>query len=190
MMECLCRIRVAPLGKIIRRRRSAYAIDGGAEEPPHAGGVYAYWWVGALQVLSQMERRLIFHGPGGRDVEVLVDEEWLGLRAGQPVPLYVGKTADSIRRRMGLHLKLGSKGRLLGRGSGVRKAKAPTTSCQLRAGIERLFPRHDDPVQLIGENVGMSFVTLDGDAHATNRFYLENLAIGRMWPILNMDVER
>lgn len=189
-MECLCRIRVAPLGTIIRERGSAHAVDGSATEPPHAGGVYGYWWVGALAVLAQMERRVIFHGPGGRDVEVVVDEEWLGLAAGQPVPLYVGKTADSIRRRMGLHLKLGSRGRLLGRGGGLRKAKAPTTSCQLRAGIERLFPKHEEPVQLIRENVGMSFVVLDGDEHAANRFYLENLAIGRMRPLLNMDVER
>jgi len=46
------------------------------------------------------------------------------------------------------------------------------------------------PLRLIREHVGMSYVALDGDEHAANRFYLENLAIGRMRPLLNMDVER
>jgi len=190
MMECLCRIRVSPLGDVFRPHGAAYALDGKAEEPPHFGGVYAYWWTGAPELLAQMERRVIFHGPGGRDVEVVVDDEWLGLDARQPVPLYVGKTADSIRRRMGLHLRLGSIGRILPAGRGLKKAKAPTTSCQLRAGIERVFPRDDEPLRLIREHVGMSYVALDGDEHAANRFYLENLAIGRMRPLLNMDVER
>jgi hypothetical protein len=33
-------------------------------------------------------------------------------------------------------------------------------------------------------------VTLDGDEKAAARFYLEDLAIGLMCPILNVDVER
>jgi hypothetical protein len=36
----------------------------------------------------------------------------------------------------------------------------------------------------------MSFVTLDGDGHAANRFYLEDLAVGLMRPALNIDIER
>jgi hypothetical protein len=33
-------------------------------------------------------------------------------------------------------------------------------------------------------------VELDGDEQAANRFYLEDLAVGLMRPILNIDVER
>jgi hypothetical protein len=43
---------------------------------------------------------------------------------------------------------------------------------------------------LVLDNVGLSWVLLDGDDHAANRFYLEDLAIGLMRPILNIDVER
>jgi hypothetical protein len=43
---------------------------------------------------------------------------------------------------------------------------------------------------LILDNVGLSWVVLDGDEQAANRFYLEDLAIGLMRPILNIDVER
>jgi cell pole-organizing protein PopZ len=40
------------------------------------------------------------------------------------------------------------------------------------------------------DSVGLSFVELDGDVHAVNRFYLEDLAVGLMRPLLNIDVER
>ena len=70
------------------------------------------------------------------------------------------------------------------------KSKAPTTSCQLRAGYERLFRTDATPVGSILDNVGLSFVVLNGDEHARNRFYLEDLAIGLMRPPLNVDVER
>jgi hypothetical protein len=67
---------------------------------------------------------------------------------------------------------------------------APTTSCQLRAGVDRLFPKEADTRAIILDYVGLSFVELDGDANAANRFYLEDLAIGLMRPPLNVDVER
>jgi hypothetical protein len=60
----------------------------------------------------------------------------------------------------------------------------------LRAGVEHLFPRELDSRTLILENVGLSYVLLDGDAHAANRFYLEDLAIGLMRPPFNVDIER
>jgi len=56
------------------------------------------------------------------------------------------------------------------------------TTCQLRAGVEHMFPDEADPRTLILENVGLAVVELDGDYHAANRFYLEDLAIGLMRP--------
>jgi hypothetical protein len=40
------------------------------------------------------------------------------------------------------------------------------------------------------DNVGLSWVELPGDEHAANRFYLEDLAVGLMRPMLNIDIER
>jgi len=119
----------------------------------------------------------------------MIDDEWLGLETGQPVPLYVGKTAHSIASRIGQHLRLKDV-RMLPLGGDAKKAKRPTTSCQLRGGVEHLFPDEKDTRTLILDNIGLSYVELDGDAHAANRFYLEDLAIGRMHPPLNVDIER
>jgi hypothetical protein len=132
---------------------------------------------------------LILKGPKGRSVELAFNREWLGIEAGAPVPLYVGKTTAGLRKRIPQHFMLGSK-RILPLGGSGKKAKPPTRSCQLRAGIEHRFPPEKDSRRLILENIGLSDVGLDGDLHAANRFYLEDLAIGLMRPLLNVDVER
>lgn len=158
---------------------------------PRVGGVYVFWWTGSTQLLCQAacNRDFILAGPGGRSVHLIVDDEWLGISTRLPVPLYVGKNADSIAKRVGLHLLL-SKTRILPLGGGPKKARRPTTSCQLRAGVEHLFPNEADTRSLTLDNLGLSFVELNGDDHAANRFYLEDLAIGLMRPPLNVDVER
>ena len=139
--------------------------------------------------LTRRNRDLVLHGPGGRDVHLAIDDDWLGLATGLPVPLYVGKNADSIASRVGKHLRLKDV-RMLPLGGDAKKAERPTTSCQLRGGVEHLFPDEEDTRTLILDNVGLSYVKLDDDAHAANRFYLEDLAIGLMHPPLNVDVER
>ena len=40
------------------------------------------------------------------------------------------------------------------------------------------------------DNIGLSYVILNGDENAANRFYLEDLAIGLMRPPFNVDIER
>ena len=185
--EALCRIQVGKL-------RDVTAESGRALRPerlPQKGGVYAFWWTGADSLLTSPEcnRRIELHGPGGRPVLLHLDDEWLGLATGLPIPLYVGKNADSIAKRIGQHLRLNDD-RITATFDGHRKQERPTTSCQARAGIEHLFPRMENTRDLILDNVGLSWVVLDGDDHAANRFYLEDLAIGLMRPILNIDVER
>ena len=185
--EELCRIRC-------RRLADAVAENGTrvlrGRLPAH-GGVYAFWWIGSVRLLQsrRCNRRLTLVGPGKRPVALEIDNEWLGLRTKLPIPLYVGKSAAHIGKRVGLHLML-SKKRILRPGRGSSKAKPPTTSCQLRAGIEHLFPDDQDTRTILLENVGLSFVDLHGDLNAANRFYLEDLAIGLMRPPLNVDVER
>ncbi|MBU0718948.1 MAG: hypothetical protein KJ749_11920 [Planctomycetes bacterium] len=63
-------------------------------------------------------------------------------------------------------------------------------SCQLRAGVDHLFPTAPDTRAIVLDCVGLSYVELDGDKNAANRFYLEDLAIGLMRPPLNVDIER
>jgi len=185
-VERLCRIdypTLAPLAHPSGARLRPRSL-------PHVGAVYCFWWTGDLARLraADCSRSVILKGPGGRDIPVELSDEWLGLEAGQPVPLYVGKTSDLSKRVRG-HLYLG-KQRAIPVGDGERKQKAPTTTCQLRAGIDHLFPTLVDTRPLVLHNVGLSFVTLDGDAQAVSRFYLEDLAIGLMRPPINMDVER
>jgi hypothetical protein len=65
-----------------------------------------------------------------------------------------------------------------------------TKSWELQAGVEHLFPALANTRDLVLDNVGLSWVELGGDEHAASRFYLEDLAVGLMRPILNIDVER
>jgi hypothetical protein len=186
--EQLCRIQHRQLEQVVATSHKALKPT----VLPHQGGVYAFWWTGSLALLRAEEcnRRLLLRGPGRRVVALEINDEWLGLDTGLPVPLYVGKTAGSLAKRVGQHLRLGSGARMLPRGYDAFKQPAPTTSCQLRTGIEHLFPQQQDTRALILENVGLSYVLLDGDTHAANRFYLEDLAIGLVRPPLNVDIER
>jgi len=185
--EQLCRIK-------IERLRNAVIPKGDRIQGnviPALGGVYVFWWMTGPAKLRSKEcnRRLQLKGPGGRWVGMVIDDDWLGLSTDLPIPLYVGKSGGSLRNRIGQHLML-SKLRILSRGRRSKKEKAPTTSCQLRAGVEHLFPFEIDTRSLILDNVGFSFVELPNDGNAVNRFYLEDLAIGLMRPVLNVDIER
>ena len=185
--EELCRIKIEPIGSVCRKDQSAL-LPG---KIPTTGGVYAFWWTGARKLLTgkSCNRHLELAGPAGRRVLLELDDDWLGVSTNLPIPLYVGKNAGNISKRAGQHLTLSVK-RLLPIGSGAAKQKRPTTSCQLRAGVEHLFPAELDTRTLILNNVGLSYIELDGDDHAANRFYLEDLAVGLMKPPLNVDIER
>jgi len=185
--EELCRIRVPSLATACRS-------NGRALQPralPDQGGVYAFWWTGPMDLLtsSQCNRLLELPGPGGRRVLLKLEDDWLGLSTGLPLPLYIGKNSGNISKRVGQHLRLADK-RTLPLGQGTAKQPRPTTSCQLRAGVEHLFPGEQDTRSLILKNIGLSFVVLHGDDHAANRFYLEDMAVGLMRPPLNVDIER
>jgi hypothetical protein len=183
----LCRITV--------RRIADITLDHGralrAGRLPHKGGVYCFWWTADQNLLATpgCQQTVELRGPGGRSVVVCFDEEWLGISAGAPVPLYVGKCAADIAKRVGQHLML-QRDRVVPIFKGDRKQPRPTTSCQLRAGVDQLFPGRSSTRDLVLENIGLSFVVLNDNDHSVNRFYLEDLAIGMMRPPLNIDVER
>ena len=184
--EELCRIKHESLREIV--------VSSGIRLSPAAlrkqGGVYTFWWTGPVEMLrDEAAHNITLHGPGGRQVQLNFSDEWLGLSTKLPVPLYVGKTAGSIAKRIGQHLRLGDI-RMLDPTGNPKKQKHPTTSCQLRGGIDHIFPNERDTRTLMLSNVGVSYVILDGSEHAANRFYLEDLAIGMMHPPFNVDIER
>ncbi len=185
--EQLCRIKHAQIKQIAKS--TGQSLQAGKLQ--HKGGVYAFWWTGPRDMLksTSCNRYLELPGPGGRPVPIEVNDEWLGLDTDLPIPLYVGKNASNLAKRIGQHLRLGGE-RMLPLGDTRTKHPLPTTTCQLRAGIEHWFQHKTDTRTLILENVGLSYVTLHGDEHAANRFYLEDLAIGLMRPPFNVDIER
>jgi hypothetical protein len=185
--EELCRIKHAQIKQVAQS-------TGKSLKPsalPHKGGVYAFWWTGPRDVLksNNCNRHLVLHGPGGRPVPIEINDEWLGLDTDLPIPLYVGKNASNLAKRIGQHLRLGDE-RMLPLGDRKTKHSLPTTTCQLRAGIEHWFQHESDTRTFILEYVGLSYVILDDAEHAVNRFYLEDLAIGLMRPPFNIDIER
>jgi hypothetical protein len=188
--EELCRIRHPQLREVVTSNGKNYRMRSGAL--PREGGVYVFWWTSPLSVFSskQFNPAVNLHGPGGRSVRLRVDREWLGLDADLPIPVYVGKNAQNISGRVGQHLLLGTPSKVLPAELGQSRHKPPTTSCQLRAGIEHFFPSVNEPVPFLLDNIGLSYVRLDGDGHGANRFYVEDLAIGLMRPPINVDVER
>jgi hypothetical protein len=165
--EELCRIKYQRLREVATATGDRLASG----KLPSTGGVYVFWWTGDDTLLSSpnTNRYLELQGPAKRPVLLQVDDEWLGLSTKLPIPLYVGKNADSLVKRVRLHLLL-ARQRLLPLGGGASKAQRPTTTCQLRAGVEHFFPNEQDTRTLILDNIGLSFVALHGDAHAANRF--------------------
>ncbi len=188
--EELCRLKHEKLQVAVSPYGSNYRMQSG--QVTKSGGVYAFWWTGPTSSLkaATFNRELNLHGPGSRTVPIEVDDEWLGLEADLPVPLYVGKSAKDLSSRIGKHLCLDTPSRIFPSSIGRQRHKAPTTSCQLRAGVEHHFLKETTPVELILENIGVSYVALDGDMNAANRFYLEDMAIGLMRPPFNVDIER
>lgn len=157
------------------------------------GGVYVFWWMN-----NSFESLKPFFAPyctrkyelkGKRvvgitatenyhSIEIEITDEWLSRYKGN-IPLYVGKSADSILKRMLLHLQINKD-----------KYKGKSTSDQLRRGIERLFKEYPNTADLIVNHVGFSFINLHGPNNVINRFYLEDYAIGKLMPLFNIDIER
>ena len=157
------------------------------EEKP---GIYAFWWMGDKQKLLTSYKEIELAGPGG-DIKHLRFKDWWP--ADSPYPcLYVGKTTN-LKNRFGLHIKSGSKGVLHPYIQRPQKAKAKTTTCQLRYGIEHIFRDEKNPLDIISNDVGFSY-SLMGDNKENDpvheRFYLENLLIGHFRPWFNLDSER
>ena len=95
------------------------------------------------------------------------------------IPLYVGKTAESLLNRLKLHLQINH-----------LNYTTDTSSNQFRRGFNRLFKDYDSNFELIIKHIGFSYLPLHDYEEAVNRFYLEDYAIGKLRAIFNVDIER
>ena len=103
--------------------------------------------------------------------------------------LYVGKSTN-IKNRFSLHLMRGTPGRVHQPHSAHAKVKPRTTSCQLRWGIEHVFPDERDSLRFILEHVGFSYNTHFPDNPIAERFFEEDRLVGTWRPWFNVDSER
>lgn len=168
--------------------RSVQQIRADNQNPlPEGPGVYAFWWIGDRTRLLNANRKVVLKGPSEQPVKVEYGDWWPHDLA-YPC-LYVGKSTN-IRKRFGQHLKMGSPGRLHVAHPEHHKAKPHTTSCQLRWGIEHVFPGESDPLSLISTSVGFSYRTDFPDNAIAERFFEEDRLVGTWRPWFNIDSER
>lgn len=154
---------------------------------PESPGVYAFWWLGSKSELLSANRRIVLKGPGGKSVHVEY-HDWWPEELVYPC-LYVGKSTN-IKKRFALHIKSGSKSRLHAACPSNTKAKPLTTSCQLRFGIEHIFPNNDEPLNIILNSVGFSYNTTFTANAIAERFFEEDRLVGTWRPWFNIDSER
>ena len=173
-----------------------YLSDGSCRLKPNVlhstGAVYIFWWTGSINdfINDGVNRIIRFKGPNGRPVDMEFSDDWIErIQIDGKIPLYVGKTADSLQKRISLHLQLKTK-RGLSLGVSALNEERKTTSNQVRDRIERMFVNEPDTRNLMLKNIGLSYVLLHGDLECANRFYLEDKAIGELYPLFNIDIER
>lgn len=168
-------------------RRVAYVCRGTRVDLPEEPGVYAFWWLKDRSILLGANGEIVFKGPGGTRVEVEY-KDWWPRDLVYPC-LYVGQSTN-LKKRFALHIMRGIPGRLHPPHPEYVKATPRTTSCQLRWGIEHVFPEASDSLDLIFQSVGFSFRTDFGEDAIVERFFEEERLIGLWRPWFNIDCER
>jgi len=119
---------------------------------------------------------------------VLITNKWVKkATVGKTICLYVGKSS-TLHQRIGQHIKIKNKNRLYKKNEPT--TRKPNTESQLRYGLERLFPSEENSLKIILENVSVSILGKEHTANAIDRFYFEDYLIGKLKPLLNLDIER
>jgi hypothetical protein len=154
---------------------------------PEAPGVYAFWWIGDRAELMASNRTVSLKGPNEVRVNVEYRDWW---PEELPYPcLYVGRSTN-IKKRFALHIKSKSIGRLHAPHPEHHKVTPNTTSCQLRWGIEHIFPNETNPLGIVLRSVGFSYRTNFPDNAIAERFFEEDRLVGNWRPWFNIDSER
>lgn len=185
-------------GELYKKYPTGWKIDKDIVAKNHPevleGGIYFFWWQPEDKkndaLLDKIEEKgFTFKGrkikgkqEEGKgeheEIKVYLTEKWIEDYNGI-VPLYVGKSSESMFNRISQHIQITHK-----------EFKGKNTSNQLRRGIEELFKGQKDIVALMINNIHFSYIPLHGPENAVDRFYLEDYFIGKLRPILNLDVER
>lgn len=168
-------------------RRVDQIFVGRSIDLPAGPGVYAFWWIGPKSDLMSANRHIVLKGPGEHPVDVEY-RDWWPKELIHPC-LYVGKSTN-IKKRFSLHIKRDCPGRLHQAHPRNVKAKPHTTSCQLRFGIEHVFPMEEAPLMIIFKHVGFSYRTNFPDNAIAERFFEEDRLVGFWRPWFNVDSER
>ena len=154
---------------------------------PTGPGLYAFWWIGDRTELLESNRTVVLKGPN--EIRVNVEyRDWWPKDLVYPC-LYVGKSTN-LRSRFGLHIKSKSYGRLHEPHVEHHKAIPNTTSCQVRWGIEHIFPNKKDPLRLIRKSVGFLYRNDFANNAIAERFFEEDRLVGTWRPWFNIDSER
>lgn len=166
---------------------SSSKLFNGKESLPEDGGVYCFWWLGDREVLLNSNRTIKLQGPSKR----LIKTEYHNSFPTELkyIPIYVGKTTN-LKNRVSGHIMSGIKGRAHDKPVDNIWKRPRTTSCQVRAGIDFIFPNEKDTLDIIKNNVGISFLKVHSDDNVSERFYLEDFMIGYLRPWFNLDSER
>jgi hypothetical protein len=152
-----------------------------------APGLYSFWWLGSRKLLMNAQCNVTLKGPGEKPIYLRYDD-WFPAELPH-CPLYIGKSTN-LKKRISQHILIKTKSRIYPKTKNFEKVKPKTSSCQLRTGIEHIFPCEDEPLSLIMKNVGISFCELPEARNVADRFYLEDYAIGYYRPWFNLDSER
>lgn len=168
-------------------RRVDQVFRGQAIDLPEEAGVYAFWWVAPKAELMAANRHIVLKGPKDRPVDVEY-KDWWPAEIQYPC-LYIGKSTN-IKKRFSLHIKRRSLGRLHEAHPHNVKAKPRTTSCQLRFGIEHVFPAEQNPLDIIFKSVGFSYRIDFPENAIAERFFEEDRLVGIWRPWFNVDSER
>jgi hypothetical protein len=166
-------------------------------------GIYSFWWLnGNAEMIEGLHRTTKLKGRKVGDGHESHEVIWKWNLDKPYICLYAGK-ANCIQTRVKQHLELSTsspdwydKGYKIYRKGQI--AISPnriidmlvkrTTACQFRAGLEHLFKHSvNNPLSEKLKHIGFAFVE---ETDPTERFYLEDLAIGVHRPWFNVDVER
>lgn len=143
--------------------------------------IYAFWLRNTDNGAESLHRILRINGPNKKPEELT----WNWNLQNDNILLYVGKTTN-FKNRLKKHLLLGTSHWEHKRYDYLNKK---TTACQLRAGVEHLLKhsKHRSNIDFMLDNIYVNAIKLDGLA---NRFFAEDLAIGKGKPWFNVDSER
>lgn len=143
--------------------------------------IYAFWLDNSNKEAEVLHRIVKITGPNGSNEEITLDWNL----DNDFILLYVGKTTN-FKNRLKKHLLLGTQA---WKHNAENYLNKKTSSCQLRAGVEHLIKHSsiDSGIDFMLSNIRVSVIEMDG---LIERFYAEDLAIGKGKPWFNVDSER